>query len=109
MGTCRSSQKVEFELQYAPRKLGKWKVFSHPIGNTIIWIYRELAYEALRLAEQEKGAPVNLPEVCRAYRKITKTPLIAPHILTAAILDFYWNDQILGDREINYCSINPKM
>ena len=74
-----------------------------------MWIYREVAYEALRLAEQEKGGPVNLPELVRAYRKITKTPLLVPHILTAAIMDFYWNDQILGDREINYISINPKL
>jgi hypothetical protein len=58
----------------------------------MLWPYREAAYESLRLAEQEKGAPVNVCEIVRAYRKITSMPLINPHILSACICDFYWND-----------------
>lgn len=81
---------------------------NHPIFNYLAWIYRESSYEALRRAEQEKGAPVNLPEILRAFRQVSKKPIVAPHAITLCLLDFYWNDQILADRELNYVTLNPK-
>ena len=83
-------------------------MFYHPLGSKILWFYRETAYEAVRFAEREKGAPVNVPEVIRAYRKVTSKPLVSPHFVSVALLDCYWNDELLADRELNYISLNPK-
>lgn len=77
--------------------------------NTGMIFYRETTYAALRLAEQEKGGPVILPDVVRAYRKISKFPLFSPHMIFFCLWDYYWNDQILADKEINRYTTDLKL
>ena len=109
MGNCRSDQMIEFELLYADKKLGRENVISHPLLVSMLWFYRKRTYQALRLAEQEKGAPVNYPEVVRAFRRISRKPLPSPRLIDCCLSEFYWNDDVLCDRENNHYSVNKRM
>ena len=83
---------IEFDRVYSKEKLGRDKVMNHKLLNLVLWSYRKNAYQAVLVAEREKGAPVNFPEITRAYRLVTKKPLLSPHVLYFALQDYYWND-----------------
>ena len=58
---------TEFELVYSKEKLGRENFFYHRLINLVLWTYRRPAYDALVVAEREKGAPVTFPDVVRAF------------------------------------------
>ena len=89
--------------------MGRWKVINHALVNTGQAFYREATYAALRLAEQEKGGPVIMPDIVRAYRKISKFPLFSPQLIFFCLWDLYWNDMILADKELNRYSLNAAL
>jgi hypothetical protein len=75
----------------------------------LLSLYRDYAYRALKLAEREKGRPVSLPEVLRAYKRMTGYASLEHHLIWMCLIDIFWDDHILGDKELNYFSIDPKM
>lgn len=109
MGNCKSEIMVEFDYVYTTKKVGRPNFFSHDKINLVLWIYRRDAYRALKLAEHLKGGPVNYPEVVRAYREVTRKPLVGAPAIKIAIEDFYRDDRVLFDREGDRFSLNPAM
>ena len=104
---CRTEQKAEFDLQFAEKSMAKWKVFNNPMINSAQYFYREGTYAALREAEKERGGPVIMNDVVRAYKKMSKFPLMYPQLIYMCLWDFYWNDQVLADKELGFFTLNP--
>jgi hypothetical protein len=109
MGNCRSEPKTEFEYTIAKQKHGKARIIRHYLITPGLFFFREFTYQALKLAEKEKGGPVNIADVTRAYRKLTKLPLFSPYMLWFNMHELYWDDKILADREVNRWTLNPAL
>jgi hypothetical protein len=70
---------------------------------------RKNVYRAMMHAEQQKGGPVTYPDVVRSYKQIVSTPLLSPYLIHLVMEDYYRDDMVLADREIDRYSLNPKM
>jgi len=104
---CRTEQKVVFDLQFAEKSMARWKVFNIKMVNTVLFLVRESTYAALREAERQRGGPVIMNDVVRAYQQMTKLPQLYPQLIYMCLWDFYWNDQVLADKELGFYTLNP--
>ena len=101
MGCCNNRPQVPtFELQFASKKQGQGYTAYLPFGA------RNAVLNAIKIAEEERGEPVYLVDIRRAFDR-TAWVTVGPGTigLNMALCDLYRNDEILCDREMNRYSV----
>ena len=70
-----------------------------------MWGYRNACYKALQAAEQQKGGPVYLVEIIRAWNSMI--PWTTPFFVFAGLQELYKADEILGNKMLELFTLNP--